>query len=90
MLTFRSKVTRGGNFKISPQVLDILGAEVGDEFTITVNDSNSAKQRCCEICEDCLNIPTEYFEMAGISPDAKIEIYADNGLIEIREVEEDG
>ena len=89
MLTFRSKVTRGGNFKVSPQVLDILGAEVGDEFTITVNDSNSAKQRCCEICEDCLNIPLEYFEMAGISPDAKIEIYADNGLIEIREVEDD-
>ncbi len=89
MFTFKSKITRGGNFKISPQVLDILGAEVGDEFTITVNDSNSAKQRCCEICEDCLNIPLEYFKMAGISPDAKIEIYADNGVIEIREVEED-
>ncbi len=89
MFTFKSKITRGGNFKVSPQVLDILGADVGDELTITVNDSNSAKQRCCEICEDCLNIPLEYFEMAGISPDAKIEIYADNGLIEIREVEDD-
>ena len=89
MFTFRSRITRGGNFKISPQVLDILGAEVGDEFTITVNDSNSAKQCCSELCEDCLNIPLEYFEMAGISPDAKIEIYADNGLIEIREVEDD-
>ncbi len=89
MFTFKSKITRGGNFKVSPQVLDILGADVGDEFTITVNDSNLAKQRCCEICEDCLNIPLEYFEMAGISPDAKIEIYADHGLIEIREVEDD-
>ncbi len=89
MLTFKSRITHGGNFKVSPQVLDILGAEVGDEFTITVNDINSAKQRCCEICEDCLNIPTEYFEMAGISPDAKIEIYADNGVIQIREVEDD-
>ncbi len=89
MFTFKSRITRGGNFKVSPQVLDILGADVGDELTITVNDSNSAKQRCCEICEDCLNIPLEYFEMAGISPDAKIEIYADNGLIEIREVEDD-
>ena len=89
MLTFRSKVTRGGNFKVSPQVLDILSAEVGDEFTITVNDSNTANPHCCELCEDCLNIPTEYFKMAGISPDAKIEIYADNGVIEIREVEDD-
>ncbi len=87
MFTFRSRITRGGNFKVSPQVLDILGAEVGDEFTITVNDSNTANPHCCE---DCLNIPLEYFEMAGISPDAKIEIYADNGVIEIREVEEDG
>ena len=89
MLTFKSRVTRGGNFKVSPQVLDILGAEVGDELTITVNDSVSEKPHCCELCEDCLNIPLEYFEMAGISPDAKIEIYADNGVIEIREVEED-
>ncbi len=90
MFTFRSRITRGGNFKVSPQVLDILSAEVGDEFTITVNDSNTANPHCCELCEDCLNIPTEYFEMAGISPDAKIEIYADNGVIQIREVEEDG
>ncbi len=89
MLTFRSKITRGGNFKVSPQVLDILGAEAGDELTITVNGGVAEKPHCCELCEDCLNIPTEYFEMAGISPDAKIEIYADNGLIEIREVEDD-
>lgn len=89
MFTFRSRITRGGNFKVSPQVLDILGAEVGDEFTITVNGNECAEQHCCELCEDCLNIPLEYFEMAGISPDAKIEIYADNGVIEIREVEED-
>jgi len=85
MLTFKSKITRGGNFKISPQILDILNAETGDELIVSVNDGVSANP-CC--CEDCLNIPREYFEMAGISPDAKIEIYADNGLIEIREVEE--
>ncbi|CBL34297.1 hypothetical protein ES1_13050 [[Eubacterium] siraeum V10Sc8a] len=89
MLTFKSKITRGGNFKISPQILDILNAETGDEFIVSVNDGVSANPCCCENCEDCLNIPREYFEMAGISPDAKIEIYADNGLIEIREVEED-
>ncbi len=90
MVTFRSRITRGGNFKVQPQVLDILSAEVGDEFTITVNDCKAANPHCCELCEDCLNIPTEYFEMAGISPDTKIEIYADNGVIQIREVEEDG
>jgi len=89
MLTFRSRITRGGNLKVSPQVLDILGAEVGDEFTISVGDDECVNTHCCELCEDCLNIPREYFEMAGISPDAKIEIYADNGVIEIREVEDD-
>lgn len=89
MVTFKSRITRGRNFKISPQVLEILGAETGDEFVITVHDGEPAKPHCCENCEDCLNIPREYFEMAGISPDAKIEIYADNGLIEIREVADD-
>ena len=24
MLTFKSKITRGGNFKISPQILDMM------------------------------------------------------------------
>ena len=88
MVTFKSKITRGGNFKISSQVLDILDARAGDEFTVTVNDGEPVNP-CCDSCEDCLNIPLQYFEMAGISPDAKIEIYADDGVIEIREVEKD-
>ncbi len=36
-----------------------------------------------------LYIPAEYFEMAGIDPGSKIEIYADDGVIEIREADED-
>lgn len=89
MFTFRSRITRGGNFKISPQILDIIGAKASDEFIITINDGGALKQHCCENCDECLNIPVQYFEMAGISPDGKIEIYADNGIIEIREAAED-
>ena len=89
MFTFRSRITRGGNFKISPQILDIIGAKAGDEFIITINDGGALKQHCCGNYDECLNIPVQYFEMAGISPDGKIEIYADNGVIEIREAEED-
>ncbi len=89
MFMFRSRITSGGNFKITKQVLDILNAKKGDVFTITVNDPESVRAHCCGDCEDCLNIPLEYFEMAGISPDAKIEIYTDGGVIEIREVEDD-
>ncbi len=86
MLTFRSRITNGGNLKLSSQLLDILNAEPDDEFVITINDSGLAKP-CC--CGDCLNIPAEYFEMAGIDPESKIEIYADNGVIRIREADED-
>ncbi|MCM1167992.1 MAG: hypothetical protein NC401_18575 [Ruminococcus sp.] len=79
MMTFNSKITRGGNFKISPQVLEILGAVTGDEFVITVHEEEPAKPCCCENCEDCMNIPREYFEMAGISPDAKIDFTRTTG-----------
>ncbi len=89
MLTFRSRITNGGNLKLSSQLLDILNAEPDDEFVITINDSGLEKSRCCENCEDCLNIPAEYFEMAGIDPESKIEIYADNGIIRIKEADED-
>ncbi len=89
MLTFRSRITNGGNLKLSSQLLDALNAEPDDEFVITINDSGLVKPHCCGNCEDCLSVPPEYFEMAGIDPESKIEIYANDGVIRIKEVDED-
>ncbi len=89
MLTFRSRITNGGNLKLSSQLLDILNAEPGDEFVITLDDSGLVEPHRYESCENCFNIPLEFLNAAGIAPDSKIEIYADDGVIAIREADED-
>ncbi len=83
MLTFRSRITNGGNLKLSSQLLDILNAEPGDEFVVTLDDSDIAEP----CCKNCLNIPLEYLEMAGIAPDSKIEIYVRDGIIAFKEAD---
>ena len=56
MVTFNSRITKGGNFKISAQLREILGLEPNDRVTVTLD---------CETPEE-LKIAREFLDEAGI------------------------
>ena len=80
MVTFESKITKNGNIKISPQLREILGLRSGQKVTVSLD--------CCR--PDEIRIPQDILDEAGICAENGLEIYADDGQIFIREVEDDG
>lgn len=77
MITFCSKITEKGNFKVDPQVLEILGVKEGDTVSISVEPAS----------EGDIRIPSEILEEAGIDESRGLEIYTDNGCVIISEAE---
>ncbi len=77
MITFNSKVTEKGNFKVDPQVLDIIGVKPGDTVNISVEPLSDSE----------IHIPSELFEEASIDESRGLEIYADDGCVIISEAE---
>ena len=75
MVTFNSRITKGGNLKISAQLREILGLEPNDRVTVTFD---------CESPEE-LKIPCEFLDEAGISEDAVLEVYAEDGRVIVQE-----
>ena len=78
MVTFKSKVTKAGNLKVSAQLREILGLYSGKRVTVHLD------------CDDPdeIKIPQEILDEAGISADSAWEIYADDGKIIIQEADE--
>lgn len=75
MVTFNSRITKGGNLKISAQLREILGLEPNDRVTLTLD---------CESPEE-LKIPPDFLDEAGIPEDAVLEVYAENGRVIVQE-----
>ena len=75
MVTFNSRITKGGNLKISAQLREILGLEPNDRVTVTLD---------CESPE-ALKIPPEFLDEAGIPEDAVLEVYSENGRVIVQE-----
>jgi len=75
MVTFNSRITKGGNLKISAQLREILGLEPNDRVTVTLD---------CESPEE-LKIPPEFLDEAGIPEDAVLEVYSENGRVIVQE-----
>ena len=75
MVTFNSRITKGGNVKISAQLREILGLEPNDRVTVTLD---------CESPEE-LKIPSEFLDEAGIPEGAVLEVYAENGRVIVQE-----
>ena len=75
MVTFNSRITKGGNLKISAQLREILGLEPNDRVTVTLD---------CESPEE-LKIPSEFLDEAGIPEDAVLEVYSENGRVIVQE-----
>ncbi len=80
MVTFESKVTKGGNLKVSAQLREILGLYSGKRVTVHLD------------CDDPneIKIPQEILDEAGICGDNGLEIYTDEGQVIIQEAEDDG
>ena len=79
MVTFNSRITKGGNLKISAQLREILGLEPNDRVTVTLD---------CESPEE-LKIPPDFLDEAGIPEDAVLEVYAENGRVIVQEACDD-
>lgn len=79
MVTFNSRITKGGNLKISAQLREILGLEPNDRVTVTLD---------CESPEE-LKIPPEFLDEAGIPEDAVLEVYSENGRVIVQEACDD-
>lgn len=77
MISFNSKITKKGNLKVSPQVLEILGLLEGENVAVSLNADIS----------DEIKIPPEILEEAGIDESRGLEIYTDNGCVIISEAE---
>ncbi len=77
MITFNSRITKKGNLKVSPQVLEILGLSAGDNVSVTLD---------ADIFDD-IKIPPELLEEAGIDESRGLEIYTDDGCVIISEAE---
>lgn len=75
MVTFNSRITKGGNLKISAQLREILGLEPNDRVTVTI-DCNAP---------DELKISPDFLDEAGIPEDAVLEVYAENGRVIVQE-----
>lgn len=80
MVTFESKVTKGGNLKVSSQLREILGLYSGQRVTVHLDCT----------APDEIKIPQEILDEAGICADNGLEIYTDEGQIIIQEVDSDG
>ena len=76
MLTFDCRVTKNGNLKLTKQTQDILGVSEGDTVKVSVYG-------------DGLRIPQEILDTAGLDADGNLEIYADDGVVEVQEADED-
>ncbi len=79
MVTFNSRITKNGNVKVSKQLREILALVPNDRVTVTLD---------CE-APDELRIPPEFLEEAGISEDAVLEVYVEDGSIIVREAYDD-
>lgn len=75
MVTFNSRITKGGNLKISAQLREILGLEPNDRVTVTI-DCNAL---------DELKIPSDFLDEAGIPEGAFLEVYAEDGRVIVQE-----
>ena len=88
MMTFSSKVTRNGNFKVDSQVLEILNAEVGDTVIVSVDKENVYKADEFD-CTECMNIPQSLLEAAGIDEENGLEVFAENGRVIVQEIDDE-
>ena len=79
MITFKSKVTKKGNLKISPQVFEILELSAGDEVSVTLDADIPGE----------IKIPSEILKEAGINESRGLEVYADDGCVISGEAEHD-
>ena len=75
MVTFNSRITKGGNLKISAQLREILGLEPNDRVTVTI-DCNAP---------DELKIPPDFLDEAGIPEGAVLEVYAEDRRVIVQE-----
>ena len=75
MVTFNSRITKGGNLKLSAHIRVILGRERNDRVTVTI-DCNAP---------DELKIPPDFLDEAGIPEGAVLEVYAENGRVIVQE-----
>lgn len=75
MVTFNSRITKGGNLKISAQLREILGLEPNDRVTVTLD---------CESPEE-LKIPPVFLDEAGIPEGEVLEVYSENGRVIVQE-----
>lgn len=80
MVTFESKITKGGNIKVSAQLGEILGLCSGRKVTVHLDCDDP----------DTIRIPQDILDEAGISADNDWEIYTDEGKVIIQEVDFDG
>ena len=88
MMTFSSKITKKGNFKVEPQVLEILGAEVGDTVVISVDKENVYKADELD-CTECISIPQSILEAAGIDEENGLEVFAEDGRVIVQEIDDE-
>lgn len=88
MMTFSSKITNKGNFKVSPQALEILGAEVGDTVIVSVDKENVYKAEEFD-CAECVNIPQSLLEAAGIDEANGLEVFAEDGRVIVQEIDDE-
>ena len=88
MMTFSSKITKKGNFKVEPQVLEILGAAVGDTVVISVDKENVYKADELD-CTECINIPQSILEAAGIDEENGLEVFAEDGRVIVQEIDDE-
>ncbi len=79
MVTFNSRITKNGNIKMSAQLREILALVPNDRVTVTLD---------CD-APDELKIPREFLDEAGISEDAVLEVYVEDGSIVVREAYDD-
>ena len=75
MVTFKSKITKNGNLKVSRQLREILGIDKGDRVTIMLD---------CDAPNE-LRIPSDILAEAGIPDECALEVYVDGGRIVIQE-----
>lgn len=88
--SFTGKISKKGNIKVSPQALEIIGAESGDQVFVSLSlPAEGYVINPCGRCNECLRIPAELMEEAEIPIDAKLEIFADEGRIIIQEADGD-
>lgn len=82
MITFESKVSKKGRFKAPADIMKILGAKPGDRIVISAEPAAEDKE-----CRDCIHIPAEILEEAGIDSGKKLEVFADSGIVIVQEAD---